>query len=288
MELFAKTCSSTSGCHMSMDPAQGLDLASPGVAARLVGVAPTGPGCTGVLADPKNPTQSVLYRKLTDSPPCGVPMPFGGNRVSAADLACVKTWIASLSAGDSGAADSAPPKDASIHDVFVFPDSAPPPPVDAGHEAAVVPEAAPPLGTGLKGQYFDNDDYTNLKLTRTDPTIDFVWTTTQSPDASITTDGMYSAKWTGNVTPEFGETYTFYADSDDGVHVIVNGQDLFNDMTGHATMTFTGTVTLEAGKSYPIELDWFNSGGPGEIHLSWSSASRAKQIVPKDRLTPAP
>src|SRR5439155_7917703 len=28
---------------------------------------------------------------------------------------------------------------------------------------------------GLRGEYYDNKDFTNLKLTRTDPTIDFDW-----------------------------------------------------------------------------------------------------------------
>jgi hypothetical protein len=59
-------------------------------------------------------------------------------------------------------------------------------------------------------------------------------------------------------------------------------------LTTGTALLHLASVALEAGKSYPIELDWFNSPGFGEIHLSWPSASRAKQIVPKERLTPAP
>jgi hypothetical protein len=154
----------------------------------------------------------------------------------------------------------------------------------------VTPEATPPAstGTGLKGDYFDEVDYTSLKLTRTDPTIDFLWQATESPDPAIAADGIYSARWTGDVMPEFGETYTFYAESDDGVRLTVGGQELFNDQTGHATTEFSGTKTLEAGKRYPIVLEWFNSQGVGEIRLSWSSASRARQVIPKERMFPAP
>lgn len=292
-EIFATVCAHA-GCHQSNEPAQGLDLESAGVESRLVGVAPTGPGCSGVLVDPKNPEKSLLYLKLTDAPPCGVPMPFGGARLSSRDLGCVKSWITGLATADGGA-------DGASRDAALVPDAAPPdasrasdaaesrdaaPSVESG--PAVPESGSPPVGTGLKGQYFDNDDYTNLKLTRVDPTIDFLWSATESPDPAIATDGIYSAKWTGTVTARYGETYTFYADSDDGVRLTVDGNQLFDDQTGHATMEFSGTVSLEAGKTYPIELDWFNSQGVGEIHLYWSSASQAKVIVPKEALTPAP
>jgi len=289
-QIFATICS-VSGCHSSTDPAQGLDLQSPGVPSRLVGVAPTGSGCSGVLVDPKNPTASLLYEKLTNAPPCGIPMPFGGKPLSSHDLSCVAAWITGLGAGDGGGSDasvadgSPPPVEASLPDAPSTFDVAAP--VDA-RDSAAPPEAAPPTGGGLKGEYFDNVDYTSLKLTRTDATVDFLWSATQSPDPAITADGIYSVKWSGTVTPQYGETYTFYADSDDGVRLTVGGNQLFDDQTGHATMEFSGTMTLEAGKSYPLELDWFNSQGVGEIHLAWSSASQARQIIPKDRLTPAP
>lgn len=294
-ELLAKTCAA-SGCHSGEQPAQGLDLASPGLEKRLVGVNPTGAGCSGVLADPKNPGQSLLYLKLTELPPCGVPMPFGGSRLSSRDLACMKTWIADLGGdgGDGGGRDASRPPEASVSDT-----STPPPPdvvvipPDTGtpRDTGVVvpPEAMPPAtGTGLKGEYFDEVNYTSLKLTRTDATIDFIWQPTESPDPAIAADGIYSARWTGDVMPEFGETYTFYAESDDGVRLTVGGTELFNDQTGHATTEFSGTKTLAAGMRYPIVLEWFNSQGVGEIRLSWSSASRARQVIPKERLFPAP
>jgi hypothetical protein len=292
-ELFTDTCSSV-GCHTGDHPAQGLDLASPGVEERLIGVTPTGAGCSGVLVDPKNPAQSLLYLKLTELPPCGVPMPFGGKRLGARDLECVRSWIASL-AGDGGSSDASTPPESSTTDA---PGPPPPdvaaPPHDTGtvRETGVVvkPEAKPPppVGTGLKGEYFDEVDYTSLKLTRTDATVDFVWQASESPDPTIAADGIYSARWTGTVIPEFGETYTFYAESDDGVRLTVAGDQLFDDQTGHSTMEFAGSKTLEAGMSYPIELRWFNSQSYGEIRLSWSSASRTRQIIPKERLVPAP
>jgi hypothetical protein len=292
-ELFTKTCSS-SGCHSGEQPAQGLDLASPGVEERLIGVVPTGAGCSGVLVDPQSPVQSLLYLKLTALPPCGLPMPFGGERLSARDLDCVRTWIAGL-ATDGGSKDASAPPEASTSDAPAPPTPdvvVTPPDTGVVRDTGVVvtPEATPPpprVGTGLKGEYFDEVDYTNMKLTRTDATVDFLWQATETPDPAIAADGIYSARWTGTVIPEFGETYTFYAESDDGVRLTVAGDRLFDDQTGHATMEFAGTKALQAGMSYAIELQWFNSQGVGEIRLSWSSASRSRQVIPKERLVPA-
>src|SRR5206468_749525 len=50
------------------------------------------------------------------------------------------------------------------------------------------------LGTGLKGEYFDNADLTAWRLTRTDPTVKFNWDN-QSPDPSMDPD-YFSVRWT--------------------------------------------------------------------------------------------
>ena len=86
-----------SGCHGST-PAAGLDLVSPDVHARLTGKAAN--GGPGVLVDPGgDPDASVLYLKLTASPPFGSRMPLAGDPLDDATLACVAAWIPSPDAG---------------------------------------------------------------------------------------------------------------------------------------------------------------------------------------------
>ena len=70
--MLAKSCG-TSGCHDSTTQAEALDLVSPDVAARLVGV-PASEGA-GLLIDPGTPSDSVLYTKLLPNPPFGARMP---------------------------------------------------------------------------------------------------------------------------------------------------------------------------------------------------------------------
>jgi hypothetical protein len=90
--LFATTCTG-SGCHNSASPVEGLDLQSPGLYARLSGVKPM--GGPGLLIDPANPASSVVYLKLMSPPPFGSRMPLTGTPLSAADIACVLSWITS-------------------------------------------------------------------------------------------------------------------------------------------------------------------------------------------------
>src|SRR5262249_41356394 len=88
---------------------------------------------------------------------------------------------------------------------------------------------APSTGSGLTGQYYDNMDFTNLKLTRTDPTVDFDWGS-GSPDASIGAD-TFSVRWTGQVQAPSSEIYTFTTTSDDGVRLWINGQLVIDNWT---------------------------------------------------------
>lgn len=92
--LFAQTCS-TAGCHGTTDKVQGLDLQSSNVASRLVNVHAAG---GGLLIDPTNPSQSVIYAKLTPTPPFGGRMPVG-KPLDSATIACVLSWVSGASAG---------------------------------------------------------------------------------------------------------------------------------------------------------------------------------------------
>lgn len=91
--IFVPSCGGT-GCHSAVGPQQGLDLVSPGVASRVVGVAAK--QCLQVLADPANPEESVMYKKLLIRPECGAQMPLARPPLSSADVACVLAWIAAL------------------------------------------------------------------------------------------------------------------------------------------------------------------------------------------------
>src|SRR5436190_23128506 len=67
-------------------------------------------------------------------------------------------------------------------------------------------------GTGLLAQYFDNADFTNLKMTRTDAQVNFNWAS-GAPTASMGVD-TFSVRWTGQIAAQSTEKYTFYTSTD--------------------------------------------------------------------------
>ena len=132
-------------------------------------------------------------------------------------------------------------------------------------------------------EYFDNKDFTNLKVTRVDPQVNFNWGP-GSPDPSIGAD-TFSVKWTSQVLPDYTQAYTFYTTSDDGVRLIVNGKTVIDKLVNGPSTSYTSsTVNLTAGVPASIELDYYDNTGNALSKLSWSSKSVAKNVIPSDHL----
>jgi hypothetical protein len=144
--------------------------------------------------------------------------------------------------------------------------------------------AVNPLTNGLTGAYYDNIDLTNLRLTRTDPTVNFNWLD-GSPDFRLAPD-TFSARWTGFVQPQFTETYRFYTTSDDGIRLWVNGQLLIDNWTDHGPTQNSGTIALVAGRKYSIRMEFYENGGGAVATLDWESPSQPFQNIPQNRLFP--
>ena len=92
-QIFEESCGG-GNCHDAEQPAQGLDLVSPDVAARLFGVNATGAGCEDrILAVAGDPDLSYLIDKLYGNPGiCGARMPFSA-ALDPREIACIEDWI---------------------------------------------------------------------------------------------------------------------------------------------------------------------------------------------------
>jgi hypothetical protein len=134
------------------------------------------------------------------------------------------------------------------------------------------------IPSGLTGEYFNNITFTNRVLKRTDSTINFNWGTS-SPDPLINADN-FSVRWSGLILAPSTGSYTFYTQSDDGVQLWVNGIQLVNNPTEHGSTENSGSVWLQAGLFYPIQLDYFEKTGAALIQLRWTGPDIGKQIVP--------
>lgn len=144
---------------------------------------------------------------------------------------------------------------------------------------------APLNGTGLRAQYYSGTALSSLVFTRTDALVDFTWGT-GSPGAGVPADN-FSARWSGRVIPPATGAHTFIAQADDGVRLWINGQQIINSWVSGGLATRSGTASLTAGQEADIVVEYFESTGSAEMHLSWSGPGFTQQVIPTNRLIPA-
>jgi alpha-L-fucosidase len=148
------------------------------------------------------------------------------------------------------------------------------------------PVAPAGTGTGLSAQYWNNPTFTGTPvLTRTDRTLNFSWRFDGSPDAAIPADN-FSARWTGTIQPRSTEAYTLTTLSDDTVQVWVDGKLVIDNTTPHNAQLNSATVTLQAGRRYPIRVDYSERTGEAYLKLFWTAPDQDQMIVPTRQLYP--
>jgi len=139
-------------------------------------------------------------------------------------------------------------------------------------------------GTGLRGDYYTGQNFDEFVLTRTDPVIDFGWSDT-APDQALP-NNSFSVRWTGDVSAQFTETYSFYTITDDGLRLWVEDKLIIENWTLHGDTEDSGTIDLVAGQSYSIVLEYFENTSGATARLGWQSPHTAKQIIPTYLLWP--
>ncbi|HUT46042.1 MAG TPA: PA14 domain-containing protein, partial [Sedimentisphaerales bacterium] len=121
-------------------------------------------------------------------------------------------------------------------------------------------------------------------INRVDPEINFDWID-GSPDSLLQADS-FSVRWTGELEVEFSETYTFYANTDDGVRLWINNELVIDRWVDRRAPTEAkGTIDLIGGQRYPIVMEYYESGGNAVAQLSWENSSTDRQIIPQAALS---
>ncbi len=157
---------------------------------------------------------------------------------------------------------------------------------NSGERQAAPPQPSSESPGGLRGDYFDNLNFTGTQMVRLDPTVDFNWAA-GAPDSSMGVDD-FTVRWTGWVMPEFTEDYMFYTSTDDGVRLWVNGVLLVDKWILQSATEWNGsTIELIAGEKYPITMEFYEHTGQAVAKLSWESPSTPKTVIPASRLFPS-
>lgn len=139
-----------------------------------------------------------------------------------------------------------------------------------------------PQRGGLDATFFDNQNFTGTQVSRTDGTVDFDWGN-GSPAPGIGPD-TFSTRWAGQIEAPASGEYTFTTTADDGVRLFVEGKQVIDNWNDRAPTDDSGTITLEAGKRYDIQLDYYENGGGAVSRLQWSYPGQARQVIPASSL----
>ena len=126
-----------------------------------------------------------------------------------------------------------------------------------------------PAITGWRGEYYANRQLTgDPVLTRDDTAVSFDWGTA-APASGVPADG-FSVRWTRTLSFE-GGTYRFYARSDDGVRVWLDGERIVDEWHDATGSTYTAERPLSAG-SHTLRVEYYESGGTANVRLWWERA----------------
>ena len=146
---------------------------------------------------------------------------------------------------------------------------------------------------GLKGEYYASSDFDGRRhrpavetwpetpqtqgpalrqlhalFTRTDPEVDFEWWD-GAPRADMNDDD-FGVRWTGFLRPPASGTYQLGAYGMNAYEVYLAGKLVASHNSGHEAAYSYGPIELEAGKLYPIRLDYHEYLGDARIRLLWA------------------
>jgi hypothetical protein len=266
---FVQSCG-TSSCHDATTKAEGLDLWSPGVASRLVGVAAS--EGVGLLIDPSTPSKSVVYTKLLPAPPFGARMPTGG-KLDDATIQCVLAWVTTEASSGSPTSDGG---------ALQGPDAAASSDAAVGDTGSVAPFATVRMAAGQTSAVMDAQGQTwsaDANYTGGTPAVE----TTMIPIAMTDSPVLYNGQRYGNpsfsyqfavpdgkytVTLKFAELYV----TGPGMRlfgIAINGTTVEPTFDIYAT---AGAMNAAVDRSYPVTV----SGGKIQIDFSQGSVQFPK------------
>jgi len=134
---------------------------------------------------------------------------------------------------------------------------------------------APGGESGLKGEYFDNEDLRGAPvLVRTDKHIHFDWGEGSfAPNHPV---DHFSIRWTGYFVPRKSGDYKFFTSADDGARLYIGDESVIDDWQPHSQTVDSGARHLEAGQVYKIRLEYFEAVGSAIVGFG---VTRAESFI---------
>jgi len=148
-------------------------------------------------------------------------------------------------------------------------------------DTAFLRPAAGSSERGLKAAYFRGRAFEGEPvLQRTEPKVDHRWYRGSPTDEMVSrgelpadralpADG-FSARWSGVLVPPAAGEYEFVVTANDGARLLVDGKPVVDAWTDSMfARAVSGKATLEAGREYPIVVEYYEAERDAEIRVGW-------------------
>ncbi|MGK7921604.1 MAG: LamG-like jellyroll fold domain-containing protein [Trichodesmium sp.] len=149
---------------------------------------------------------------------------------------------------------------------------------------------------GLNAEYFEDRYLQKPHKSRQNeiyPNLNKIWDWATELSSKELHHG-FSIRWTGYIIPRYSEDYTFTFEGDTA-RLKVNGMTIINywyedlqedwEQRREFRGKHSAKINLEAGKAYPISLEYTNdTGGNKKNIFLWHSESENSEIVPSSQL----
>jgi beta-glucosidase len=114
-------------------------------------------------------------------------------------------------------------------------------------------------------------------FTRVDAQIDFNWWDAAPSDELD--DDNFGVRWTGFIKPPVTGTYKFGALGFNAYNLSLDGKRLISYNNVHHPTYQYEEVELEAGKLYPVQLDFFETVNDAMMKLVWSVPGQERELA---------
>jgi hypothetical protein len=133
-------------------------------------------------------------------------------------------------------------------------------------QATSVPPTATRIVRAWRGEYYGSESLRGAPLVvRTDAVLDMDWQL-GAPAPGVPTDS-FSVRWRGRWPFEEGN-YRFYAYSDDGVRVWVNGVQVIEHWQDQSATLVHSDLRLQAGE-HDVQVEYYDALGNARVHVWW-------------------
>ena len=259
-----------------------------------------------VTVTPDDPTAAedgarpgvIMVRRTGGLEPLTIPIAVAGSATPGADYTPLPAAVTLPLAVNSVTLNVTPIPDALAEGgevVTVTPSAAPGYTLSGPASSSVlITDATTPGGTGLTGRYYDTSNATyshadnfnpvQLKATRVDPTVDFIWNTGVPTASTLGTaaNENWAARFDGFLVPSVTGDHTFDIQADDGARVYVNNVLVIDAWVAGASTTTpmaSGAVSLTAGVAVPIRVEYYEMTGSASVSLRWTTPGSGSPVA---------